>query len=139
MSDSNKGIPVTVRERILKPIAVVFDAVVDPAKMSHYFISRASGSMKSGPVTWEFGDLGAKVTLNVLEVEKDERIVRESKAPGQPTRSMIQFASEGEEATVVRVTERSYAFTPAGVKLAWRVLPRIWRVSCCWNHRHRLK
>ena len=39
MSDSNKGIPVTVRERILKPIAVVFDAVVDPAKMVEPYVA----------------------------------------------------------------------------------------------------
>lgn len=33
MSDSNKDIHVHVRERILKPIAVIFDAVIDPVKM----------------------------------------------------------------------------------------------------------
>jgi uncharacterized protein YndB with AHSA1/START domain len=118
MSDTNEDIQVNVRERILKPTAVVFDAVVDPAKMSNYFISGASGPMTVGPVTWEFGDLGAKVRIDVLEVKKAEKIVWESTALGQPTRSMIQFAADGEEATVVTITEGSYAFTPAGVKLA---------------------
>jgi uncharacterized protein YndB with AHSA1/START domain len=49
---------VYVRERILKPINDVFDAVVDPNKMSNYFISRASGHIKPGTVEWEFGNVG---------------------------------------------------------------------------------
>jgi uncharacterized protein YndB with AHSA1/START domain len=38
---------VNVRERILKPVNEVFDAVVDPNKMSNYFISGASGPIKA--------------------------------------------------------------------------------------------
>ena len=60
---------VNVRERILKPVNEVFDAVVDPKKMSNYFISGASGPIKVGRVEWEFGDVGAKVPIDVLEVE----------------------------------------------------------------------
>lgn len=118
IAEASDDIEVNVRERILRPIAEVFDAVVDPAKMSNYFISSASGPMKPGPVTWTFGDLGAKVAINVLEVEKNKKIVWESMALGQPTRSMFQFAPDGEEATVVTVTEGKYPFTPKGVKLA---------------------
>jgi uncharacterized protein YndB with AHSA1/START domain len=118
MTESNTDIQVHVRDRILRPIAVVFDAVIDPVKMSNYFISGSSGPMKPGPVTWEFGDLGAKVAINVLEVELNKMIVWESTALGQPTRSMIEFAPDGEDATVVTITEGSYSFTHAGVKLA---------------------
>jgi uncharacterized protein YndB with AHSA1/START domain len=110
--------PYARRESCDTPVAVVFDAVVDSEKMSNYFISGASGPMAVGPVTWEFGDLGAKVRIDVLEVNKDEKIVWESTALGKPTRSMIQFAADGEEATIVTITEGSYAFTRAGVKLA---------------------
>jgi uncharacterized protein YndB with AHSA1/START domain len=118
MNESNTDIQVQVRDRILRPIAVVFDAVIDPIKMSNYFISGSRGPMKPGPVTWEFGDLGTKVAINVPEVELNEMIVWESTALGQPTRSMIEFASDTEDATVVTITEGSYFFTAAGVKLA---------------------
>lgn len=40
--------------------------------------------MKPSPVTWEFGDLGARVAINVLEVEMNKKIVWESTALGQP-------------------------------------------------------
>jgi uncharacterized protein YndB with AHSA1/START domain len=68
---------VNVRERILKPVNEVFDAVVDPKKMSNYFISGASGPIKVGRVEWEFGDVSAKVPIDVLEVHDNREIVLE--------------------------------------------------------------
>jgi hypothetical protein len=41
---------VNVRERMLKPVNEVFDAVVDPKKMSNYFISAATGPVTVGRV-----------------------------------------------------------------------------------------
>src|ERR1700678_752844 len=118
MSDSDETIEVRVRERILRPIGEVFDAVVDPAKMANYFISGASGPMRPGPVTWEFGDVGAKVQIQVLDVETNRKIVWESTALGQPTRSSFEFSEDGPDATVVVVTEGDFALTSAGVKRA---------------------
>jgi uncharacterized protein YndB with AHSA1/START domain len=119
MADANDDdIEVNVRERILQPIGEVFDAVVDPVKMSNYFISGASGPIKPGPVTWEFGDVGVKVPITVIEVEPNRKLVWESTALGQPVRSMFQFAPDGDDATVVTVTEGRFPLTPHGVKLA---------------------
>jgi hypothetical protein len=49
--------------RILKPVNEVFDAVVDPNKMSNYFISGTSGPIQLGKVEWEFGDLALRCQL----------------------------------------------------------------------------
>jgi uncharacterized protein YndB with AHSA1/START domain len=118
MKNTNTDIEINVRERILKPVGEVFDAVIDPAKLSKYFISCASGPIKRGPVTWEFGDFGAKVTINVLEVQTNKKIVWESTALGQPTRTTIEFVPDRKGITLVTITEGHYAFTPDGVKLA---------------------
>lgn len=109
---------VTVRERILKPVNEVFDAVVDPKKMSNYFISNASGPIKPGKVEWEFADVNAKVSIEVLEVEEDRRIVLESSALGPLLRTSIQFAPDGPNASTVTVTESSFPLTEDGVRLA---------------------
>ena len=78
MSDLKMKVDVNVRDRILKPVNEVFAAFVDPAKMSQYFISGASGPMKAGTkVEWELADVGAKVLIDVLEVEENRRIVFE--------------------------------------------------------------
>jgi uncharacterized protein YndB with AHSA1/START domain len=109
---------VNVRERILKPVGEVFDAVVDPKKMSNYFISRASGPMKVAKVEWEFGDVGAKVSIEVVEFEENRKIVFESSALGPRIRTAIQFEPDGPGATAVTVTESAFPLTEDGVKLA---------------------
>jgi len=109
---------VNVRERILKPVDEVFDAVVDPHKMSNYFISRASGPIKAGRVEWEFGDVGAKVSIDVVEVEDNRKIVWESTALGPRIRTTIKFEPDGPDATVVTITESKFPLTEEGVKRA---------------------
>jgi len=109
---------VNLRERILKPVNEVFDAVVDPKKMSNYFISGASGPIKVGWVEWEFGDVGAKVPIDVLEVKDNRKIVLESSALGPRIRTTIQFAPDGPDATVVTITESTFPLTEEGVKRA---------------------
>jgi uncharacterized protein YndB with AHSA1/START domain len=109
---------VNVRECILKPVNEVFDAVVDPRKMSNYFISGASGPMKPGKVEWEFRDVGAKVLIDVQEVEDNRKIVWESSALGPRIRTTIQFAPDGPDATVVTITESKFPLTEEGVKRA---------------------
>ena len=110
---------VSVRERILKPVNEVFVAVVDPAKMSNYFISGASGALKAGTtVVWEFADVCAKVSIDVLEVEDNRKVVLESSALGPRIRTTMQFAPDGPGATVVTVTESKFPLTEEGIKLA---------------------
>ncbi len=109
---------VNVRERILRPVSEVFDAVIDPDKMSNYFISRASGPIQVGRVEWEFGDVGVKVTIDVLEVEHNRKIVWESSGLVPRIRTAIEFAPDGPGATVVTVTESKFPLTEEGVQLA---------------------
>jgi hypothetical protein len=95
----------------------VFDAVVDPKKMTNYFISSASGPLKPGKVEWEFGDVGAKVSIEVPEVEDNRKIVFDSSALGPRIRTTIQFAPDGPGATVVTVTDSKFPLTEGGLKL----------------------
>jgi len=113
-------IEVNVRERIVKPVDDVFDAVVEPKRMSNYFISNASGPMTSGTrVDWEFADVGAKVTVDVVEVEQNRKIVFKSDpTDGEGTTTTIGFAPDGEGATVVTINEASFAMDPDGVQRA---------------------
>lgn len=110
---------VNVRERILRPVNQVFAAVVDPDKMSQYFISKGSGRLEAGKdVIWEFADVGTSVKIHVLEVIADKLIVYESRALGDVMRTTIRFEGEGSEATVVTITDASFPLTEEGVKRA---------------------
>ena len=104
-------IEVKVHDRILKPLDEVFAAVIDPRKMSHYFISGASGPMETGAtVDWEFADVGATVQIHVLEVEKNRRIVYEA-AYGGKTRTSILFDADSQDSTVVTIKEATFPMT----------------------------
>jgi uncharacterized protein YndB with AHSA1/START domain len=80
---------VNVRDRILKAVNEVFDAFIDPEKMSRYFIAGASDPMKAGTtVEWEFADLDVKVSVDVPEIEQNRKNSR-SQHQNQGMRSLI--------------------------------------------------
>jgi uncharacterized protein YndB with AHSA1/START domain len=54
--------------------ALVFEAIVDPEKMSHYFISSGNGRMENGKtVRWNF-DTGAGLDARVDRIEPDRLV-----------------------------------------------------------------
>ena len=119
MSDLKLELDVNVRDRILKPVNEVFAAFVDPAKMSQYFISGASGPMEAdNRVEWEFADVGAKVLIDVLEVEENRRIVYEWAPCGVRSRTTIQFSADDPNTTVVIINEAMFPMDHEGVKRA---------------------
>ena len=119
MSDLKMEVDVNVRDRILKPVNEVFAAFVDPEKMSQYFISGASGPMKAGTkVEWEFADVGAKVLIDVLEVEENRRIVYEGASCGTRSRITIQLRADDPNTTVVTINEAKFPMDHEGVKRA---------------------
>jgi len=100
---------VNVRERIVKPINEVFAVLVDPAKMSNYFISGSSGPIKAGAtLECAFADVGAKVSVDVIEVDENRRIVFEWRACGPKTRVTIQLTADDPNITVATVKEAKF-------------------------------
>lgn len=71
-----------VSARIARPVHEVFEAVVDPAKLSHYFTTGgAKGRLQTGAtVTWDFADFPGAFPVHVVEVVPDKRIVLEWEA-----------------------------------------------------------
>ena len=71
-----------VAARIAKPVHEVFEAVADPAQLSHYFTTGgAQGRLETGAtVTWDFHDYPGAFPVEVVEVVPDQRIVLEWKA-----------------------------------------------------------
>ena len=98
--------------RIAKPVDEVFDAVVNPKKLSGYFtvIGGASAPLVEGAtVTW-FGD----IPVEVDEVMPNERIVLRwdagvpAGAPSYKTRIEMKFDALDEEATMVTIAESGW-------------------------------
>jgi hypothetical protein len=53
----------------------------------------ASGPIQPGIVEWEFGDGGVKVSIDVLQVEENRKIVLELSALGPRIRTTFRFES----------------------------------------------
>jgi uncharacterized protein YndB with AHSA1/START domain len=112
-------VDVNVSDQILKPVNEVFAAFVDPGKMSQYFISRASGPIEAGTrVEWEFADAGAKVLIDVHEVEDNHRIVYECSSYGAKIHTTIQLRADDPNITVVTINERKFPMEQEGVNRA---------------------
>jgi uncharacterized protein YndB with AHSA1/START domain len=111
-------VEVNVQDRILRPVSEVFAAIIDPAKMSGYFISRASGPMKQdATVEWNFDDVRAKLSVDVKRIEENRLIIFDWSASGTKARVTMRLEPRGNNATLVTSTK------PVGqwMLLAWNV------------------
>jgi uncharacterized protein YndB with AHSA1/START domain len=92
---------------ILKPASEVFDAIVDPAKMSNYFISKASGRMEAGKtINWQFPEMDMSFSIKVHQVEKDKFISYSwNDFDGTETKVDITITSKTDNHSFVSITE----------------------------------
>jgi uncharacterized protein YndB with AHSA1/START domain len=112
-------VSVDVRDRVLKPVHDVFTAIVDPAKLSRFFISSASGPLKARTtVEWAFADVGARLSVDVKDIEQDRNIVFEWTASGTKALVTIALEARGPNATLVRITEDGWPLDRDGVTRA---------------------
>ncbi|WEF23959.1 SRPBCC family protein [Paracoccus sp. S3-43] len=117
-----------VSARIARPVAEVFEAVADPAKLSGYFTTGgAQGRLETGAtVTWDFHDFPGAFPVKVVEVQPERSIVLEWEAsdsrPGAPrmTRVTMRFEPlDGGTRTLVSIAEEGFSQTEAGLKASY--------------------
>lgn len=121
----------SVSGRIARPVAEVFEAVVDPAQLSRYFTTGgARGRLETGAtVSWDFHDFPGAFPVEVVEVEKDRRIVLRwdaeegtaggSGAEGSFTTVTMTFEPTGDGRTLVTIAEEGWRDTEAGLKASY--------------------
>jgi uncharacterized protein YndB with AHSA1/START domain len=107
-----------VQDRILAPTSDVRDAIVNPDRMSGYFISHGDKPMRSGSsVHREFADVGGALDVDVIEVD-DERIRFHWDASGVRTLVDLEMLADDATSTVVKVTESAWPNDDDGVARA---------------------
>jgi uncharacterized protein YndB with AHSA1/START domain len=103
--------------QILKPVHEVFEAIVDPAKMSNYFISSGSGRMEEGTsLIWCFPEFDMDVPIRVGRVEKDKYISFYWDIDGQELIAEMTLTAKGDNVTIVTITEKEKPNDTAGIK-----------------------
>ena len=103
---------------IQKPSQTVFEAIIDPAQMKNYFISKGSARLKAGAtVDWEFPEMpGMSFPVEVDEVIPNEKISFRWKDEHGTETSVNFLLSANGPSTRVDITEGSRRADEAGIK-----------------------
>ena len=102
--------------QIQKPIEEVFEGIVNPEKMTKYFISESSGRLETGKeVIWKFPEFEAKFPIKEIEIENTSAI---SFVWDPETIVKITLEKLPDDSTIVRVNENGKELNEANLKWA---------------------
>jgi uncharacterized protein YndB with AHSA1/START domain len=102
--------------QILKPVQEVFEGIVDPAKMSNYFISRSSGRMEEGKnLIWGFPEFEMDIPIRVGKIENDHYVSYYWDVDGREHFVEITLSPYVKNSTVVTITEKGGNNDEAGI------------------------
>jgi len=89
--------------QIQKPIEEVFEGIVNPTKMTKYFISESSGRLESGKeVIWKFHELADRFSVKDIKIETNRSV---SFVWDPETVVNIVLEALPDKSTIVKVTE----------------------------------
>lgn len=124
-----------IQTKIQKPVAEVFDAVYNPAKITQYFATEsASAPLVEGTrVVWRFADYPGDVPLSVKKVIPNELIVFtwETMEGGYDTNVEIRFEPLGTEETLVSISEGNWKENQKGLDSSYGNCYGWMQMSCC--------
>ncbi len=113
----NLNLEIETAIQILKTPHEVFEAIVDPVKMSNYFISRGSGRLEEGKVIiWRFPEFDLEFPVKVDRVEKDRYVSFRWESDGIDLLVEMTLTPRDPGSTVVRITEGKRQPDEAGLK-----------------------
>lgn len=99
-----------VQMGILKSASEIFDAIIDPEKMSKYFISGSTGKMESGKtLTWTWTDYEGEHEIKVGKIERDKVVSFEWNGSGVNCVVVMTLEAKGENKTLVKITESEWS------------------------------
>jgi uncharacterized protein YndB with AHSA1/START domain len=113
---NDQTLEIKVKLQILKPADEVFEAIVDPVKMSNYFISKSSGRMEEDrQLTWEFPEFDMNFQVHIDKIEKGKYISFYWNLEGTNLLVEITLTPKGSDITIVTITEKSKKNDKAGI------------------------
>ena len=113
----NQTLEIKAALQIQKPVHEVFEAIVDPAKMSNYFISKGSGRMEQDKkLAWQFPEFDMEVPVCVGKIEKDKYISYYWDS-GKGKELLVEMTlTPKDNDTLVTITEKAMDNDEAGIE-----------------------
>ena len=113
----NQSLEIKAALQILKPVHDVFEAIVDPGKMSNYFVSKSSGRMETGKkIIWKFPEFEMEFPIQVDKIENDLYISYYWEVDGKKLLVEMTLTPAEKNATLVTIREKSMKNDEAGIK-----------------------
>ena len=114
----------TVSTRILRPVAEVFDAVINSDKLCNYFTDKASGNLEEGEVIrwhWDhYGELPVtvdKVVANeLIELTLDSKTWEKTKSEAYDVKVIFEFEALEDGNTMLSISESGWKTDADGLK-----------------------
>lgn len=101
----------------MKSVSEVFEAIVDPTKMSNYFISKSSGRMEEGKqVIWRFPEFDMDFPIRIGKIAKDKYVSYYWSVGEKELLVEMTLIPKNSDSTVVTITEKSMRNDKAGIK-----------------------
>jgi uncharacterized protein YndB with AHSA1/START domain len=115
MNDQTLEIKTSIQ--ILKPCNEVFEAIVNPDKMKHYFIAESTGRMEEGKeLVWRFPEFDMNVPIRVGLIKQDEYISYYWCMNEIEHIVEMYITSYQEKNTILTITEKGRENNDAGIK-----------------------
>lgn len=110
------ALEINVGMQISKPINEVFEAIVNPEKMCHYFISQSTGRMEEGKnLIWKFPEFDFECPVKVIKADFN-LISFYWENSGKDLLVEINLSTVGDNSTLVKISEKSMENNEAGLK-----------------------
>ncbi len=113
MSESTFSVNAAIQ--VLKPVEEVFEAIVDPEKMTNYFISKSTGRMEEGSeLLWTFPEFEGESRILVGKIETNKLVSFYWEIEGKFHLTQIELTGYGDR-TKVSITETGGQPDEAGI------------------------
>lgn len=112
-----QNLTINVAMQIQKPIHEVFEAIVNPEKMTNYFISESTGKMEEGKnLIWKFPEFDFECPVRVGKIEKDQYISYYWENSDKELLVEITLAESLNGSTLVSISEKEMENNEDGLK-----------------------
>ncbi|MDR6846563.1 SRPBCC domain-containing protein [Flavobacterium granuli] len=102
--------------QIQKPIEEVFEGIINPEKMTNYFISESNGPLETGKeLIWKFPEFPVEVPVKDIKTEINRSV---SFVWDKETVVKIILEEQPDKSTVVKVTEDGKTYNEANLRWA---------------------
>lgn len=113
-----KDLKINAALQIGKSREEVFRAIIEPDKMSNYFISESTGPLEAGKtVTWKFPEFDMTFPVSAKKISKPEMISFEWEGdPGKMLLVEIKLEEISPDKTLVKITEGTMENNEEGIQ-----------------------